>query len=185
MNRNPSGLATLLIGVVVGLPGNASAGEAWHRLSSVQLQRIVSGLAPTHIRPLAPAYLPAGFRLIRAEVDVGSVYFNGEIDGGYTLSYAGPNDQCFELTGTKAGPRGMKKIGSVRSAIGSVAIYSDSDPNLAAPWRNSLSSFLGSILLHTPSYPSAADNRESPSCKPITLEEFRKVAASLRLLPKK
>jgi hypothetical protein len=175
----------ILLGVMLFASADATAGEAWHHLTASQLESIINTLAPTHLRPVAPAYLPPGFRVVVAEADASTRYANGDYDPGFRIEYRGPNDQCFGLSEDKSGSRGLQQITSVRSAIGAVAIYRD--PYVAQQFkRESLSAFPAvGIFLITPGYlDQSGDPSPSETCKPISLSEFTKVAESLRWLKK-
>jgi hypothetical protein len=162
----------------------AKAGEAWHHLTQAQLQSIINTLAPTHLRPAAPAYIPPGFRVTLAEADASIRYANGDYDPGFKIEYRGPEGQCFGLIESKGGSRGLQNITTVNSAIGPIAIYRD--VYATEERRNILTAFLPpgeSVMLKS----GFADEKPDGSvsfCKSIGLQEFVKVAKSIQWLKK-
>lgn len=172
-----------LFGALLLFAADIRAGETWHQLTPHQATTIINTLAPTHLRPVAPAFLPPGFSVSFAEADASIRYVDGDYDPGFRIEYRGPKDQCFGLSETKDGPRGLQKVRTVKTAIGAVAIYSG--PAAIQEGRmNSLSAFpVDSVILLTPSY-QIGDPTGSPPCKPISLSDFNKVAESLRWLKK-
>jgi hypothetical protein len=172
-----------LFGALLLSAADTRAGETWHQLTPRQATTIINTLAPTQLRPVAPAFLPPGFSIGFAEADASTRFANGDYDPSFRIEYRGPKDQCFGLRETKAGPRGLQKVRTVKTAISAVTIYSD--PAAIQEGRmNSLSAFpVDSVILRTPSY-QVGDPTGSPPCKPISLSDFNKVVESLRWLKK-
>lgn len=166
----------VLLGAVLLISADPKASEAWHHLSPRQLEHITQTLAPTHLRPIAPAYLPPGFRVTFTEADASVRYSNGDYDPGFRIDYRGPDNRCFGLSATKSGPRGLLKVTTVQSALGPIEVYRD-----AYRRAEDLTAFIPDqpILLATPGYANPTDPSD---CKPVSLAEFMKITESLRWL---
>lgn len=173
-----------LFGAMLCPAPEANAAEAWHHLTQPQLQSIINTLAPTHLRPAAPAYLPPGFRVTLAEADASTRYANGEYDPGFKIEYRGPEGQCFLLIVSKGGSRGLQKITTVNSAIGPIAIYRDADATEVR--RNILSAFLppGESVMLMSGFADEKSDGSFEFCQSIGLQEFLKVAKSIQWLKK-
>lgn len=89
-------------------------------LSPAQIEKLTQLPIPI----VAPTYLPEGFRVVSADGE--SVkYANGDDDAGYLIRYEGEDGTCFVIYSAKGGPRGLKQIGQVESAVGAVKIYEE------------------------------------------------------------
>jgi hypothetical protein len=89
-------------------------------LSPEQVQK----LTQLPITIVAPTSIPQGFRVVKA--DGGSdKLVNGDDDAGYAIEYERDDNTCFAIQTSKDGPRGLKSLGQVDSALGAIQIYQD------------------------------------------------------------
>ncbi|XHX77894.1 MAG: hypothetical protein RBJ76_26240 [Stenomitos frigidus ULC029] len=126
---------------------------------------------------VAPTYLPAGFRLLRAEGEA-SQYANGDDDSGYAIDYQGANNTCLSLRSSKDGSRGLTKVKQVQTNLGWVTIYTDTSRD-----RKSLVSFLGikgnPILISGSTLPDKTATSGWKPCRAVSVDAFTQVLKSL------
>ena len=129
---------------------------------------------------VAPTELPIGFRLVRAEGEVGS-YVNGDDDSGYAIYYQGANNTCLSIRSSKDGPRGLETIRQVQTRFGLVTVYAETFAG-----RRSLISFLGikgnPILISGGTLPDSTAKGGWRPCRAINVETYTQVLKSLAVV---
>lgn len=156
---------TPLPGAVAQVAGTLLSPEQKARLTRLPIPIVV------------PTYLPATFRLLRAEGEA-SQYANGDDDSGYAIDYQGANNTCLSLRSSKDGPRGLAKVRQVQTNFGLVTVYADTFRD-----RQRLVSFLGikgnPILTSGGTLPDQKANGGWKPCRAVSIDDFTQVLKSL------
>lgn len=139
----------------------------------------VAKLTTLPIPIVAPTYLPKGFRLVSA--DGGSEkYANGEDDAGYMIKYQGDDNTCFSIYSSKDGPRRLKQIGQVESAVGSINIYEETYEG-----RSSMQSFIpvkGNPMMLSPVSHLNPATGNYERCRALDRIEYERILQSIELV---
>ena len=144
-------------------------------LSPAQVEKLTKLPIPI----VAPTYLPEGFRLVSA--DGASVkYANGGDDTGYTIVYEGEDGTCFAIASSKDGPRKLKQIGQVESAVGTVKIHEETYEG-----RSSIQSFIpvkGNPVMISPVWQLNSATGSHEFCKALDRAEYERILESIELV---
>ena len=139
----------------------------------------VAKLTQLPIPIVAPTYLPKGFRLVSA--DGGSEkYANGEDDAGYMIEYQGDDNTCFSIYSSKDGPRRLKQIGQVESAVGLIKMYEETYEG-----KSSIESFIpvkGNPMMLSPVSHLNPATGNYERCKALDRTEYERILKSVELV---
>ncbi len=139
----------------------------------------VAQLTELPIPIVAPTYLPEGFRVVRADGEIGE-YANGDDDSGYTIEYQRDDNTCFAIYSSNEGPRDIEPVGRVESAIGAVNIYEENYEG-----RTSLQSFIpieGNPLMISPLSHLNPETGEYEACQALDLSEYERILQSIEVV---
>lgn len=154
---------------------STSSTEAGHGLSPVQVAKLTKLPIPI----VAPNYLPPGFRVISA--DGNSVKLtNGDDDTGYSITYQGEDGTCFVINSSQDGPRRLRQIGQVESAVGSIKMYEETYEG-----RRSVQSFIpvkGNPVMLSPVLQFKPDKGTHEACKALDLAEYERILQSITIV---
>lgn len=152
---------------------NVSTGNL---LSPAQVEKLTKLPIPI----VAPSYLPQGFQVMSANGD--SVkYTNGDDDTGYAIEYQGEDNTCFAIQSSKDGPRGLKQVGQVETALGTVKIYEENYQNKTS----SLQSFIpvqGNPVMISPVSRLNQETGNYEACKALDRAEYDRILRSIELV---
>ncbi|HEY9616594.1 MAG TPA: hypothetical protein V6C64_07130, partial [Microcoleaceae cyanobacterium] len=143
-----------------------------HGLSPAQ----VAKLTKLPIQIVAPTALPPGFRVVSADGDNVKLA-NGDDDAGYSISYQGDDGTCFVINSSQDGPRRLKQIGQVESAVGTIKMYEE-----IYEGRRSVQSFIpvkGNPVMLSPVLQFKPDNGTHEACKALDLAEYERILQSI------
>lgn len=144
-------------------------------LSPAQLEQ----LANLPIPFVAPTYLPEGFRVVSA--DGGSVkYANGDDDAGYLIRYEGADGTCFMIYYAKDGPRRLKQIGQVESAVGTIKMYEETYEG-----KTSVQSFIpveGNPVMISPASQLSSVTGNYERCPALDRAEYERILKSIEVV---
>ncbi|MBW4692534.1 MAG: hypothetical protein KME27_12295 [Lyngbya sp. HA4199-MV5] len=129
---------------------------------------------------VAPTYLPAGFRLVRADGEAGS-YANGDDDSGYAIDYQGNQNTCLSIRTSKDGPRGLAKVKQVQTRFGQVTVYTEKLRD-----SQSFVSYLGikgnPVLISGGMQPDSKAAGGWKPCRAVSLDTYTQVLRSLAIV---
>ena len=152
-----------------------SAASRGNLLSPAQVAKLTALPIPI----VAPTYLPEGFRVVRADGEIGE-YAGGDDDSGYMIEYQGDDNTCFAIYSSNEGPRDIEPVGRVESAIGAVNIYEEKYEG-----RSSLQSFIpieGNPLMISPVSHLNPATGEYEACQALDLSEYERILQSIDLV---
>ncbi len=131
---------------------------------------------------IAPNFLPAGFRLVKATGETAK-YANGDDDSGYTIAYQGENNTCISVTSSQSGPRGLQKIRQEQTEFGEVTVYTENARDNSI--RNVVS-FLrlkgNPILISGGTLPDSTTSNGWKQCSPVSIQTYIQVLKSLSVV---
>jgi hypothetical protein len=186
-SRLATGAGIMACALGLCLASGALACDNWHRLGDQQLVRLLTSLRGSGLRPLAPAYLPPGFRVIHADAGMLSTARNN-LSPSYALTYGGPHHQCVEVTSRLFSTDGLTLIETLKTKRGEAVIHqlsqsaatSDSPVKLVGVLRGPGA---GQAVVLSPPAEESLGRPVDPTCSPIALADFRRVLHTLRPLP--
>lgn len=154
---------------------STSRAEAGHGLSPAQVAKLTKLPIPI----VAPTYLPPGFRVVSA--DGNSVKLtNGDDDTGYAIAYQGEDGTCFVINSSQDGPRRLKQIGQVESAVGTIKMYEE-----IYEGRRSVQSFIpvkGNPVMLSPVLQFQPDQGTHEACKALDRADYERILQSIAIV---
>jgi len=171
---NPSSQSPTAIATSANL-AQASVAPTGNLLSPAQVAKLTKLPIPI----VAPTYLPKGFRVVRADGDTVK-YANGDDDSGYGIEYQGEDGTCFAISSSKDGPRRLKQVGQVESAVGTVKMYED-----VYEGRRSIQSFIpvkGNPVMISPVLQLNAATGNHEACPMLDRAEYENILKSMELV---
>lgn len=153
-------------------PTTASTG---HLLSPAQVAKLTSLPLPI----VAPTDLPQGFRVVSAD-GASTKLVNGNDDTGYSITYQGKDSTCFSIYSSQDGPRRLKQVGRVKSAVGDIKMYEASYKG-----RRSVQSFIpvkGNPVMISPAFQLNPATGRHEACKALDRIEYERILSSIDLL---
>lgn len=139
----------------------------------------IAKLTQLPIPIVAPTDLPPGFRVVSA--DGGSdKYTNGDDDAGYVIEYEGAGNVCFVIQSSKDGPRRLKQVGQVETAVGLVKMYEETYED-----KRSVQSFIpvkGNPVMISPVARFNPAKGDYEACNPLDLTQYERILKSIELV---
>lgn len=144
-------------------------------LSPAQVEKLTKLPIPI----VAPTDLPKGFRVVSA--DGASVkYANGGDDTGYSITYQKEDGTCFVIASSKDGPRRLKQIGQVESAVGTVKMYEETYEG-----KTSVQSFIpveGNPMMMSPVLQLNSVTGNHEACPALDRTEYERILKSIEMV---